>query len=251
MNVALQVLKKLKLQKFAKATAAKVGVDIEYRNARFNTWLRLNHFIKLQRIDTVLDIGANAGQFATDLLKGGFKGRVISFEALPEAHAEMLQRAKSYSANWIVHEQSAVSDKKGATTFHVTKANTSSSLMKPNETFNANFVGAEVTREIIVATFPLDDVISRYKLDQSRFLLKIDVQGAEQLVLDGAKKALGLAQGIQMEVGIVTSYEGQSGMQKHVSQLAERGLKLWDILPGYRDGKTLRLNECDILCFRD
>src|SRR3990170_3599994 len=52
-------------------------------------------------VETVLDIGANVGQFVGALRREGWQGRVISFEPLPIAHAQLERRANA-DPHWAV-----------------------------------------------------------------------------------------------------------------------------------------------------
>ena len=58
-----------------------------------NEEARLVHFLKLNNIETVLDVGANTGQFGTLLRKAGYTGQIISFEPQSAAHAALTRRA--------------------------------------------------------------------------------------------------------------------------------------------------------------
>ena len=78
-----------------------MGWDIvQYRPAT-HPLARRARLLKDYRIDLVLDVGANTGQYARQLRELGYKGRIVSFEPLSSAVAE-LRRAAAYDANWQV-----------------------------------------------------------------------------------------------------------------------------------------------------
>lgn len=60
-------------------------------------------------IDLVFDIGANTGQFASELRLIGYKGRMVSFEPLSVAHRELMQKPNRDS-QWQIHPRTAIGD---------------------------------------------------------------------------------------------------------------------------------------------
>ena len=105
------------------------GLDIRLNGLNSREDLRFVSFLEMHCIDTVLDVGANRGQFARDLIAAGYRGRVISFEPLPDAHAALVREASRYTGDWRVAPRKALSDTNGTATFHVTDRDTSSSLL--------------------------------------------------------------------------------------------------------------------------
>ena len=77
----------------------------------YEDFFSLINFINNNKIDTVLDIGANKGQYAQSLRRFGFKGRIISFEPLNKEF-NILQKNSKNDSNWIVGEQIALGNKK-------------------------------------------------------------------------------------------------------------------------------------------
>ena len=170
--------------------------------------LQCVRLLRLNEIDTVIDVGANVGQFAEELIDFGFKGRIISFEPVPEAHTELVKRA-SRRHGWIVHPRCAIGSAQGSTMINVARSTVFSSLLKIDPKHAADKPDSEILRAEPVEVFTLDDALSGYSLDPHRTFLKVDTQGYEQEVVSGASKlfASGL-RGLKIEMTMVPIYEG-------------------------------------------
>ncbi len=59
-------------------------------------WKR-NEVIRRSGVSTVLDVGANTGQWAMELLRDGFTGRIVSFEPHPAAYAQLTEIAPQFN----------------------------------------------------------------------------------------------------------------------------------------------------------
>lgn len=66
------------------------GIDLAPFN-QFDPDFVLLDALSRSEVATVLDVGANRGQFAEWLFAYGFKGAIHSFEPLPEAYAALQQ----------------------------------------------------------------------------------------------------------------------------------------------------------------
>jgi hypothetical protein len=80
--------------------------------------------------------------------------------------------------------------------------------------------------------------------------LKIDVQGFEPQVLEGAARLLDRTQGVQLELSLAPLYEGQTLFLPLVDWLAKKGFELWALIPGFIDNKTGRMLQVDGIFFR-
>src|SRR6185312_15221346 len=84
-------------QKSLKAIIRKAANALGYEFVRYDLAsprFRLARLLALHRIDVILDVGANAGQFGWDLRDIGFSGRIVSFEPLADAFAQLQQAAQ-------------------------------------------------------------------------------------------------------------------------------------------------------------
>jgi len=226
-----------------------IGFDIRLNGINSRDDLRFVHFLKMHNIDTVLDVGANRGQFATQLFKAGYEGHVISFEPLPNAHAELSKVAAAYGERWVVAPCVALSDKAGAAKFFVTEVDTASSLLEPLDSLVEATPQARIEQCIEVQTERLDVLAGKLDLDLDHVFLKLDVQGSETQVLAGASDMLTQFRGVLVELSLVELYSGQSSDVIVQQVITGAGFEVWDIWRGYHDPSTQRLKQIDVLYF--
>lgn len=222
-----------------------------FRATPMTMWkLRLPQMLAQQNIGTVLDVGANDGGYARDLLGGGYAGRIISFEPLPDVWERLNQQAKLYP-RWEVGPRAALSNVNGEAEFFEAGNGVSSSLLPIMPEHTDAAPASATIASIKVETRRLDDLLPQLDID-GRIFLKLDVQGAEGLVLEGAMDAL-KAQlvGVQLEMSLTSLYSSQATARELDALLLSLGFECWDILPGFRDARTLRMLQCDGIYFRN
>jgi hypothetical protein len=96
----------------------------------------------------------------------------------------------------------------------------------------------------------LDSVSKQLVTDSERIFLKLDVQGFESKVLQGAEQFLGRVSGMQLELSLVPLYDGECLFHPMLHCLEERGYDLWSMVPGLVDPSTGRLLQMDAVLFR-
>jgi FkbM family methyltransferase len=135
--------------------------------------------------DTVFDIGANIGFVTLSLAKQvGVKGRVTAFEPIPE-NAQALR--ENLQNNRIVNVQvleTAASEQSGDAVIRLTENHSTASLIWHKKDPTA--------KEVHIKTVVIDDLVDRGELGRPTFV-KIDVEGAEGLVLNGMRRTLAAA----------------------------------------------------------
>lgn len=199
-------------------------------------------------ITAVLDVGANTGQFGQALRRARFSGRIVSVEPLNEAFRELAARTGT-DPLWTA-ERAAVSSAAGSLTINVAGNSVSSSVL-PMLARHADAAPESryVTTEEVPAT-TVDDLVIRHGLVPETTLLKIDVQGYEKAVLDGASTSLSTFGAVRMELSLAPLYAGQPLLPELVEYLSSQGLDLWIIEPGFTEPKTRRLLQLDGVFFR-
>jgi FkbM family methyltransferase len=172
---------------------------------------------------TVLDVGANRGQFGLIAAHRWPQADLICFEPLPAAIGVLRQVLPGSKAEV---RNVALSDAPGEVDLHISKADDSSSLLPIGKAQAAAFPGTEEVGVVTVRAARLDAEIDA--ADPKRpVLLKIDVQGGELQVLRGATGLLPHIDAVLVECSFVELYEGQPLAHEIVSFLAEHGLQLY------------------------
>jgi FkbM family methyltransferase len=205
--------------------------------------------LALHRIDTLLDVGANQGQYAVALRQLGFRGRIISFEPLASAYAH-LQRSAAKDPSWTIAPRMALGNRQGQIRVNVASETVASSVLRMRAELeraapDISYVGSET-----VPIFPLDQVSGEFLSGARRVFLKVDVQGYELEVLQGAKEILAMMLGVQLELSLVPLYEGQALYSSLVNFMESNGFSIWGIIPGLVDNSSGRLLQADAIFFR-
>lgn len=193
-------------------------------------------------VRTVLDVGANTGQFGMELRHSGFDEDIISFEPLDEAYRELLD-ITSGDDKWQCR-QLAISDQPGPGTLHVAGNSASSSLLVMGDAHNEAMPEARVVGVQDVTLCRLDAVDGLRSVPDP-LMLKLDVQGHEAAALDGAKGILDRIVLIEAELSVCELYEGAPLMLEMLTSLAGRGFDLVALEPGFydrRDGRYLQFD---------
>jgi len=197
-------------------------------------------------VDLVLDVGANRGQYYRALRASGFRGDIVSFEPNPDAYAE-LRRAAARDSRWRGLPL-ALGRKTGAARLNVTRNSEFSSFHAPRPDAGRVDGGLAVVEARTVAMRPLatlwDDEL---RLAHCRPFLKLDVQGFELEVLEGAGDHLAGLAGIQVEVALERLYHSQPALWDVLPYLSARGFTVHGVLEGYRDQASGALVEVDLL----
>jgi FkbM family methyltransferase len=199
-------------------------------------------------LTTVLDVGANIGQFATALRSSGYRGAIVSCEPLSDAFAHLRRRADRDPA-WSVR-QTAVGSEIGTAEINISANSYSSSLLEMTDAHTTAAPGSETVASESVPLTTLAELAGELDLDPARTLLKIDTQGYEPQVLDGAGPLVGKLAAISLELSFVPLYAGQQLFDELVDRLRGAGYILYAIEGGFGDRRTGRMLQCDGLFVR-
>lgn len=202
------------------------------------------------KVDVVLDVGANSGQYATSLREAGFKDRIVSFEPLSGPFSRLV-RCSAADPLWDCR-QCALGDFDGTVSMNVAgNAGTSSSILPMLRTHQdafprANYVGTE---DAVIRR--LDSVAPELLQHNEAAFLKIDVQGFEKQVVVGGRSTINdRCVGMQVELSFVALYEGDMLIQEALDLVDSLGFVLAGLAPGFIDVRNGRVLQADGVFFR-
>ncbi|MFW8602416.1 FkbM family methyltransferase [Desulfobacterota bacterium M19] len=229
--------------------AKRFGFEINRYNSAQSLEVRFRTQLACNKVDCVLDVGANDGGYGKFLRSAGFTGNIVSFEPQTQAHGKLIESSR-FDPAWYVAPPMALGDVETELEINVAGNSTSSSLlmMLPahiQSAPHAKYVGKEIVK--VCRLDSIDDPIIK---TASRIYMKIDTQGYEKPVLLGAKGIMEKVVGIQLELSVVPLYEGQALFQELIAWLDDRGFEMWGVVPGFMDQTTGRMLQFDGIFFR-
>jgi FkbM family methyltransferase len=226
------------------------GIDVVY----FPLHAPLARTVKLlehYHVNCVVDVGANDGGFASDIRRVGYTGRIISFEPLHEPF-EVLRRKASTDDKWDVLQRAAGDTNREVTINVSGNAGLSSSVLPMLAAHveaapNSRYVRTETATEE-----RLDKLLAELGVGPgSRTFLKVDVQGYERAVLDGADGLFvdGSIVGLQVELSLAPLYDGAMTYREVLDRVESLGMTLMGLDPVFADPRSGRLLQADAVFF--
>ena len=210
--------------------------------------------LRLYRVDCVLDVGANEGQFAQRIRAGGYRGPIVSFEPLPDVFAK-LEQAASADDRWVPRNH-ALGRESTTTTIHRSARYTGMSSLLPASEYGAKARGLQETIPVEIQVRRLDEVLDevlaavRPTGERARIFLKMDTQGYDLQVFGGLGDRVRDVVALQSELAFVPMYEGMPTFCEALDVYGSAGFEVSALYPVRRQLRTARLVECDCLMVR-
>ena len=182
---------------------------------------------------TIMDVGAFEGEFTRLALDYLEPVNVWMIEANPE-QASRLKTAFAHETSCRVIN-AAIAGITGEVRFHVSHHLPSSSLL-PIQLASASHFGKDLSesKEVSVSGFRLDDLFVQQSIPAID-LMKVDIQGAERMLIEGGHHALEKVGVLCIEVLFEELYEGCALFGEIHALLLARGFHLHS-LHGFRRG---------------
>lgn len=204
-----------------------------------------------RKIDCVLDVGANIGQYGKFLRQIGYTGHIVSFEPVKSVFEELLRNSEN-DPKWICLNM-ALSDESKFGDINVYEGTQFCSFLDISEYAKTMWSDVASAAKETVELARLDDIFPelKAKLQCGNFYLKLDTQGFDLLVFRGAGEYLKHIQAMQSELSLISVYEGMERSFAGVEQYRDAGFFISGMFPVNRE-RSLAVIEYDcVLVKRD
>lgn len=214
-----------------------LGVYRLHKKYKFGT-LVYDYAFEMQRSLThtgpaevvVLDVGAFVGETAlkyNTLFPGS---SIYAFEPFPDSYAQLAKNTAAHRN--IITVNKGVADREGSSKFNSNSFAPTNSLLSTHkssgEVWGSGLLETATTIDIELTT--IDSFVAANKISRID-VLKMDVQGAEYLVLRGAENSLqqGVIKMIYTEIITMPTYEGQLDFDEILRLMKSYGFILFNL----------------------
>jgi FkbM family methyltransferase len=202
-------------------------------------------------VNCVIDVGAHMGEFY-QLLRGlGYAGRIVSFEPVPQSF-DVLRRTAAGDRAWRGYNM-ALGREAGRKAINVPDSTGFASFLRPNEYCEARFPHARWRgRTVDTLVERLDSLYPAivHDIERPRVFLKMDTQGWDIAVLDGATAALEDVVALQSEISMIPIYHGMRSMVESLTDYNALGFECTNLFPVTFDEDDIRVIEYDCVMRR-
>ena len=205
--------------------------------------LRRMMILKTQSINLFLDVGASEGTYALQLRQLGYEGSILSFEPLSGSFAVLKQRTDR-DLLWNC-ENLALGDSNEMIEINVSGHKTSSSILPISEIHISAMSSSGYVDLEKVRVARLDSLKSNMIKRDAVIYLKVDVQGFEKQVLDGARETLKQTRVIELELSLAPMYIGGAEFMEMIKYLTQLEFKMVSIEPVFTDPNTGQILQVD------
>jgi FkbM family methyltransferase len=205
--------------------------------------------LELYRVNCVIDVGANRGQYARELRHAGYAGHIASFEPVPDDY-ERLEAAARGDGRWSVHPY-ALGREDGVTEINAVPG-TLSSLLEPTRFGARRYERLRDPRTVEVPVRRLDGLLDEVlaPVAAPRPYLKLDTQGFDLEVFAGLGDRVGAFVGMQSELALMRIYEGMPRLPEALGTYEAAGFEVTGLYPVSRQSRTARVLEFDCVMVR-
>jgi len=238
---------KNEILKIIRSITNPIGYDIVKYKTSHPAHIVLSH-LSITNIKTVLDVGANEGQYSLELRKAGYRDCIISFEPLSEVY-QKLKLTAAKDKKWQTYNF-ALGDANKTASINVSKHSPSSSILPMTRLHSEAAPGSEYLSEEEIEIRTLDSIFDTLNISGRNVFLKVDTQGYEKKVLDGAINSLSYISGIQLELSATELYKGEENYYSLCRFVEERNFHLVRVIPGFSDKSTREMLQFDAIFFR-
>jgi FkbM family methyltransferase len=184
-------------------------------------------FLRARHVDIVLDVGANVGWFGQRLRECGYRGKIVSFEPIDAVFRDLKALAQR-DGNWDAHRL-ALGATTGGALINVSRKQDFSSIRDQSRAVQRFEPAADLVHQEEITIVRLDDLFDQFH--NATVFLKIDTQGYERPVLEGARRALTQIVGVQLELPLVHLYKCTWSLAEALVFMQDAGFVLAQLTP--------------------
>lgn len=195
------------------------------------------------QIKSVIDVGANVGQFGLDIRRHGFEGLIVSYEPVQETFESLSKTIRKYQP-WKAFQLGLGASESERTINVSGNSGLSSSILRMGSLHLKNFPDSGTVAKQNISISTIDKQLEDLELKAHEIMLKLDVQGYESEVLKGASLSLSRIPLCYLEVSLIPLYEGEDSFLPILSQLSKFGHEVIDVFRGIKanNGQLLQLD---------
>lgn len=238
------------IKSLAQAAFHKLGYALYKRDCRFYPEITAKHLCSKLQLTTILDVGANTGQYAQSLREFGYAGRILSFEPLTSAHSTLSNNAKG-DTRWDIAPRCAVGGEKASSEINIAANSVSSSVLSMLDSHTEVAPDSAYISKENVKIETLASLVESLGNNTETFYLKIDTQGYEKKVICGAEAILSRIPAIQMELSVSPLYEQSLLLEEGTALMKQLGYKVYSVYPGLTNRETGETLQVDIVFVRN
>ena len=240
-------------KRFAKSTLR--SLDYTLLDLRKNNDLRvflpghLKSVFATLKINCVIDVGANVGEYGLMLRRIGYQGRIISFEPVHEIFEKLKQTAAGDDAWTTLNIACGSSEEERS--INIFSLGVLNSLLPPSPQMSSiDAVGVERTETVSVRRLDslFDEAI--YGLDEPRVFLKTDAQGYDLEVIRGAGERVREVLGLQSEIALQPLYLGVPDYLEFLEECRKLGFEPTGFFPIFHCPTSKQMVELDAVLTR-
>jgi FkbM family methyltransferase len=249
-KLAKNLVESLTGREIERIRSTKSFAIIDKKN-RMGAWFshraQLMSIIEKFKVNVVIDVGANEGQFA-QWLRSFYVGEILSFEPVTLVFEE-LAKAASTDPMWHVYKL-ALGSQESTQTINVSDDTAFSSLLRTNDYCIQRFGdSARGKREEIVSVQRLDKLLEKLVpgIENKRIFLKMDTQGYDTEVFRGLGNNVKHVVALQSEVSLISIYEGMPHWTESISIYEKAGfgvVGMFPVNPHIRDSGRVIEYDC-------
>jgi len=178
--------------------------------------------MKKEKINVVLDVGAHHGEFAQHLRFNGYKKKIVSFEPVSQSF-KFLQKSAKKDSSWEC-QNFALGEVAKKAEINVLNCTPASSFFEPNDLMMKTYgpMMGKQNKELVEIK-RLSDIHSQICNDSDSIFLKIDAQGYEKLILEGAGEFLNKIKLVYFEVSLVQVYKNEPTISEMIDYMSSKG----------------------------